>query len=196
MGYVIPPQAIETTRLSGLGRMAEYGKGERIFTKNQEQNFSAFVETGLVYLCAENEQYDRSILSFFRPGDWFSADMLLSIDHGVSYLIAKYPTRLLLFSPEEQARLRQLYPQNSWADRASLAHTYLLQQRTPRQRLMAFFREEARRQGSTHLHLPLPLADLADYLAVDRAAMTRELTRMKQSHLVDGQRRDWEIVGV
>lgn len=68
MGYVIPPQAIETTRLSGLGRMAEYGKGERIFTKNQEQNFSAFVETGLVYLCAENEQYDRSILSFFRPG--------------------------------------------------------------------------------------------------------------------------------
>ena len=82
MGYVIPPQAIETTRLSGLGRMAEYGKGERIFTKKQEQNFSAFVETGLVYLCAENEQYNRSILSFFRPGDWFSADMLLPIDHG------------------------------------------------------------------------------------------------------------------
>ena len=156
MGYVIPPQAIETTRLSGLGRMAEYGKGERIFTKNQEQNFSAFVETGLVYLCAENEQYNRSILSFFRPGDWVSADMLLPIDHGVSYLIAKYPTRLLLFSPEEQARLRQLYPQDSEADRASLAHTYLLQQRTPRQRLMVFFREEARRQGSTQLHLPLP----------------------------------------
>ena len=31
----------------------------------------------ILALCAENEQYNRSILSFFRPGDWFGADMLL-----------------------------------------------------------------------------------------------------------------------
>ena len=101
MGYGNQPGNVVETALPGLGRLAAFVKGERIFTKNREQIFFARVETGLVYLCAENERYDRSILRFFRPGDWFSGDMLLQIPHGVSYLMAKYSTTLRVFSPEE-----------------------------------------------------------------------------------------------
>lgn len=71
----------------------------------------------------------------------------------------------------------------------------MLQQRTPRQRLLAFFRWEAERQGGEKdIRLPLPQTDLADYLGVDRAAMARELTRMKQEGLLSGARRTWTLL--
>ena len=194
MGYGNQPGNVVETALPGLGRLAAFVKGERIFTKNREQIFFARVETGLVYLCAENERYDRSILRFFRPGDWFSGDMLLQIPHGVSYLMAKYSTTLRVFSPEEMEDRLTMHRAYLAAEQAGLAYAYLLQQRTPRQRLLLFFAEEARRQEKTALHLPLPLVDLADYLAVDRAAMTRELGRMKKEGLVSGQRQDWTLL--
>ena len=202
MGYAFLPQDVEMLAASAFARREEYVKGQRIFTKKPSENFSALVTEGLVYLCAEDEDYCRSILRFFRPGDVFHGEMLLPLRHGVCYLMAKYPTRALVFSHQAALRacagstetLGRLARAVSRQEGESLSYAYLLQQRSPRQRLLTFFRMEARRQGSLSLTLPLPLSDLADYLAVDRASMMRELTRMKEEGLVAGQRREWTLL--
>ncbi len=177
------------------------GKGERIFPKHAGRNTMAVVREGLVYLCAENERYARSIVGFFVPGEMMDAAMLLPLRHGVSYFMAKYPARLTVFSREELMQAVSARPQAAALLGERLAamaqgwmwHDYMLQQRGIRQRLLAFFRREAERQGSRSLHLPLPQADLAEYLGVDRAAMARELTRMKQEGMISGARREWTL---
>lgn len=129
--------------------------------------------------------------------------MLLSLRHGVCYFTTKYAGRLTVFSRKDLLRAAAVQPQamdiwNGALDglaQAWLRHSYMLQQRTPRQRLLAFFRWEAERQGGEKdIRLPLPQTDLADYLGVDRAAMARELTRMKQEGLLSGARRTWTLL--
>ena len=189
--------------LAGYGRSVACGKGERIFAKHGGEDTMALVQEGLVYLCAENERYARGILAFFRPGDWMDTSMRLSLRHGVCYFTTKYAGRLTVFSRKDLLRAAAVQPQamdiwNGTLDglaQAWLRHSYILQQRTPRQRLLAFFRWEAERQGGEKdIRLPLPQADLADYLGVDRAAMARELTRMKQEGLLSGARRTWTLL--
>lgn len=189
--------------LAGYGRSVACRKGERIFPKHGGEETMALVQEGLVYLCAENERYARGILAFFRPGDWMDTSMLLSLRHGVCYFTTKYAGRLTVFSRKDLLRAAAVQPQamdiwNGALDelaQAWLRHSYMLQQRTPRQRLLAFFRWEAERQGGEKdIRLPLPQTDLADYLGVDRAAMARELTRMKQEGLLSGARRTWTLL--
>ncbi len=189
--------------LAGYGRSVACGKGERIFAKHGGEDTMALVQEGLVYLCAENERYARGILAFFRPGDWMDTSMLLPLRHGVCYFTTKYAGRLTVFSRKDLLRAAAVQPQamdiwNGALDglaQAWLRHSYMLQQRTPRQRLLAFFRWEAERQGGEKdIRLPLPQTDLADYLGVDRAAMARELTRMKQEGLLSGARRTWTLL--
>ena len=189
--------------LAGYGRSGACGKGERIFAKHGGEDTMALVQEGLVYLCAENERYARGILAFFRPGDWMDTSMLLPLRHGVCYFTTKYAGRLTVFSRKDLLRAAAVQPQamdiwNGALDglaQAWLRHSYMLQQRTPRQRLLAFFRWEAERQGGEKdIRLPLPQTDLADYLGVDRAAMARELTRMKQEGLLSGARRTWTLL--
>lgn len=189
--------------LAGYGRSVACGKGERIFAKHGGEDTMALVQEGLVYLCAENERYARGILAFFRPGDWMDTSMRLSLRHGVCYFTTKYAGRLTVFSRKDLLRAAAVQPQamdiwNGTLDglaQAWLRHSYILQQRTPRQRLLAFFRWEAERQGGEKdIRLPFPQADLADYLGVDRAAMARELTRMKQERLLSGARRTWTLL--
>lgn len=186
---------------AGAGRTVRCAKGERIFPKGPEEDSVALVEEGLVYLCAENEQYARGILSFFRPGEVMDAAMLLSLGQGVCYFMAKYPARLAVFHRQEALASMAAHPQaEAWGRRLTqmaqdwMWQGYMLRQRSPRQRLMAFFRREAQRQGGPVLRLPLPQSDLAEFLGVDRAAMARELTRMKREGLLSGSRRDWTLL--
>ena len=48
----------------------------------------------------------------------------------------------------------------------------------------------AGRQKSESFTLPFTMVDLADYLSIDRSAMTRELKRMKEEGLIEINRRN------
>ena len=66
-----------------------YEKGESIKTRNKYSDKLCLLKEGLIYLCAENDNFERSILRIIKNGDIFSRSMLLPDNHGVSYLIAK-----------------------------------------------------------------------------------------------------------
>lgn len=61
----------------------------------------------------------------------------------------------------------------------------VLSQRTIRDKLMCFFYQLAAEKHSSSFRLPFTMVDLADYLSIDRSAMTRELKRMKEDHLIE-----------
>ncbi len=60
----------------------------------------------------------------------------------------------------------------------------VLSQRSIREKLMCFFRQISCRSRSASFQLPFTMVDLADYLSVDRSAMTREIRRMKDEGLI------------
>ncbi len=60
----------------------------------------------------------------------------------------------------------------------------ILSRRTTREKLLAYFSQLARETGSRRLRLPFSRQELADYLCVDRSAMTVELMRLRDEGVV------------
>lgn len=53
-----------------------------------------------------------------------------------------------------------------------------------RERLMSYFSEQALEHGSSHFTIPFNRQQLADYLAVNRSAMSNELSKMQDDGLI------------
>ena len=61
----------------------------------------------------------------------------------------------------------------------------VMSKRTIREKVLAFLSLQAQSQNSGYVELPLGRVELADYLCVDRSALTRELAKMKNEGLLD-----------
>lgn len=60
-----------------------------------------------------------------------------------------------------------------------------LTQKTTREKLLSYFSEQALESGRSDFDIPLDRQQLADYLSVDRSAMSTELGRMKKDGLIE-----------
>ena len=68
--------------------------------------------------------------------------------------------------------------------RSICEHLEVLSGRTIRDRLNNYFEILSSKSGSNTFKLPLTMTALADYLSVDRSAMSRELKKMKDEGLI------------
>ena len=60
-----------------------------------------------------------------------------------------------------------------------------ISQRTTRAKLLSYLSAEAQRLGRYEFDIPFSRQQLADYLAVDRSALSAELSRMKKDGLIE-----------
>ena len=68
-----------------------------------------------------------------------------------------------------------------------------LAQRTTRQRLLAYLSEQAQRAGSAEFTIPFNRQQLADFLSVERSAMSAELSRMQAEGLIETERSHFRL---
>lgn len=61
----------------------------------------------------------------------------------------------------------------------------VVSKRTIREKLLAYLSIQAQAQESRYFEIPLGRVELAEYLCVDRSALTRELVKMKEDGLID-----------
>ena len=61
----------------------------------------------------------------------------------------------------------------------------ILTNKTIRNKLLAYFRIMSKKNNSRVIYLPYNYIDLADYLAIDRSAMYRELKNLKEEGLIE-----------
>ena len=74
------------------------------------------------------------------------------------------------------------------------ARVNVLSQRTIREKLINYFYQLSAAAGSKDLLLPYSMTTLADYLCVDRSAMTRELKNMKKDGLISGDGKNIQLL--
>ena len=64
----------------------------------------------------------------------------------------------------------------------------VVSKRTIREKLLAYLSIQAQLQGTRYFEIPLGRVELAEYLCVDRSALTRELAKMQEEGLIDYHR--------
>ncbi len=72
----------------------------------------------------------------------------------------------------------------------------VISKRTLREKIMAYLAQQAQQQGTKYFEIPLRRVELAEYLCADRSALTRELTNMKNAHIIDYDRNVFRLMQI
>lgn len=70
----------------------------------------------------------------------------------------------------------------------------VVSKRTIREKLLAYLSIQAQIQERRYFEIPLGRVELAEYLCVDRSALTRELAKMKEDGLIDYDKNCFRIL--
>ena len=60
-----------------------------------------------------------------------------------------------------------------------------ISKRTTKEKLLAYLSSEAKKAGSNSVIIPFNRQELADFLSVDRSAMSAELCKLRNSGIID-----------
>jgi len=70
----------------------------------------------------------------------------------------------------------------------------VISKRTIREKLSCYLNYEMEKNGAQVFEIPFSRGKLAEYLSVDRSAMSRELSRMRDEGILEFTRRQFEII--
>ena len=66
-------------------------------------------------------------------------------------------------------------------------------QRSTREKLLSYFSGQAQERGSASFAIPFDRQQLADYLSVDRSAMSKELCKMRDEGLLEFSKNSFSL---
>lgn len=187
------------TVLKCLGsREKDFKKGEFIFLAGETAPSVGLMLSGKAQIIKENVFGDSMIISTLKSGDLFGETfacmgqkvmpvsvealenctvLFLDVDRIVHTCGSSCPFHYQLISN----LLRIISVKNEKLNRKM---SYL-SNKTIRTRLEAYFLDQMNSGGSVDFTVPFSLTELAEYLCVDRSAMSRELSHMKKEGILD-----------
>ena len=177
--------------LSPLKR--DYGKGEYIFRSGEHLSSMGLVLCGGVHILKEDYWGNRAILAELGPGQLFgesyacagqpelTVSAVSARDCSVLFLDVK---RILSLCPSACAFHGRLI-QNLVSILAE-KNIYLtdkiehMSQRRLRDKILSYLSDVSKQQGGADFTIPFSRQELADYLSVDRSALSGALCRLRE----------------
>lgn len=187
-------------------RERAYRKGEVILRAGDCVTELGFVEQGSVNIVVNYYWGDSGIfghvtaLSVFAetyaaiPGKELLCDVVAAEDSRVLFLDMRRLTTTCAvgcaFHQRLVHNLLRIFAQKNYGLSARMMHTA---PRSLRVRLLSYLSEQAAVNGSAHFTIPFDRQQLADYLGVDRSAMSNELSKMRRDGLISCRRNEFTL---
>lgn len=190
----------QITHMSEAGMLSvrEFGKRQVLMNQDDDKELIGIMLKGDAFLESMNMEGQRRILDYFQEKESFVRKCFPEMERGVCYVISRCRCQVAFINERKltsnddfhETRAQILEEILMRAQRRAMMHADVLCQRSLRQKLLVYFGYLSRSGGRPFFDLPFSYTDCADYLAVDRSAMMRELGRMKDKGIVtvDGRR--------
>lgn len=200
--------AAEITRVTScLGtRHQSFVPGQILAHVGEPIHAVGLVRQGTVLATTSDTEGNRRVVEVVTPGQVFGEEVLWATTGCASRtMTAAQPGQVLLIGmskilkPEGTlCELRSRVVENLFRimgekNRKLQEHLQVLSHKSLRARLSAFLTQRAMDNESEIFTLTLNRAELAEHLNADRAALSRELSRMKSEGLIDYQRSSFRI---
>jgi len=194
--------------LSCLGaRFQSYKKGEYILREGEYISDIFILVEGKIHIQKDDYWGNRSILSVLSVGEMFGEaysspesgvilnDVVAVEDSSVIF----FDVRRILTTCSSACRFHNMIVQNMFfaisdKNRRLVQKLGHMSGRTTRAKLISYLSEEAKRQGSSAFTVPFNRQQLADYLSVDRSAMSNELCKMRDEGLIRFEKSRFELL--
>ncbi|WP_459130009.1 Crp/Fnr family transcriptional regulator [Guggenheimella bovis] len=153
---------------------------------------------GSLYIQKDDYWGNRSILAEISPGEMFGEAYVAPESGGfLNEVYALTDSKVIAFNVLEllstcqagcsfhQKVIQNLFFTISEKNRKLVQKISHLTKRSTREKLLSYLSEEEKRQGSPTFSIPFNRQELADYLSVDRSAMSSELSKLKREGLIE-----------
>ncbi|HPT77688.1 MAG TPA: Crp/Fnr family transcriptional regulator [Candidatus Atribacteria bacterium] len=184
-----------------------FEKNEFVFRAGDKVRSIGLILSGSVHIVKEDFWGNRTIIAKFEAGGIF----------GEAFSYARIETLPLSVIAAEQSEIMFLDYKRiiSPCEKICPFHNRLVEnmlailakknlmltqkidhitRKTTREKLLSFLSEYAIRAGSNSFTIPFNRQELADYLSVDRSAMSRELSLMRDEGIIRFDRNHFELI--
>ena len=192
---------VEEDILAMLGclqaRKKTFKKGEYILRQGEQLNDITVLVEGNLHVQRDDYWGNRSIISTIGVGEIFG-EAYVGPDSGVllNDVVAVEDSVVLFFDVyriinvcSSACRFHTMVVQNlflaiSEKNRQLIQKLGHMSKRSTREKLISYLSEEAKKQNSGTIEIPFNRQQLADFLSVDRSAMSSELGKMRGEGLI------------
>ncbi len=193
--------------LSCLGaRMKLYEKGEYVFRCGEHLFDIVVLVKGKLHIQRDDYWGNRAILGQIEAGEMFGEayctpesgpllnDVVTLEDSAVIFFDVK---RIITTCPSA-CRFHAMVVQNlffaiSEKNRMLVQKLGHMSKRTTREKLISYLSEEAKNHSSKRFTIPFNRQQLADFLSVDRSAMSNELCKMRDEGLIEFEKNNFTL---
>ena len=184
-----------------------YQEGHIIFLDGQSSARTGFILEGRVKIIKQGSQGDTAILSTVKEGGAFSEVVnVLGLNHSPVSVVSDAESRIVLMdlrkildpSPDlvEASQLLSSNLVMLLAKKSLLLKQKVdvLSKRTIRGKIATYLIHVKKAQPGITLHLNYNREELADFLSVNRSALSRELSKMNQEGIIEFNKNEVRIL--
>lgn len=199
-----------TSMLSCLESKKEYfEKGSYILHMGESLDSVGLILFGKGMIVQEDFWGNRNILSEILPGQIFGEAFACSSKNVLNVNVAAEENSLILWlnvgrilktctaaCEHHSKMIRNLL--SALAQKNLLLNEKLthLGQRKTREKLMSYLSAQAQKSGRQEFEIPFNRQQLADYLSVERSAMSMELSRLKSDGVIDFEKNKFKLLKI
>ena len=196
-----------STMLSCLeARLLTYKKGEYVLRQGEHLSDILVLAEGRLHIQRDDYWGNRSILGHIGVGEIFGEayvapesgtllnDVIAVEDSSVFF----FDVKRVISTCSSACRFHTMVVQNlffaiSEKNRGLVQKLDYMSRRTTREKLISYLSEEAKKQNSASITIPFNRQQLADYLSVDRSAMSNELCKMRDERLLEFEKNRFRL---
>lgn len=193
--------------LSCLGaRLLAYRKGEYVLRQGERLSEILVLVQGSLHVQRDDYWGNRSILGHVGVGEIFgeayaapeSGALLNDVVAVEDSAVCFFDVKRVISTCPSACRFHTIVVQNlffaiSEKNRGLVRKLDHMSRRTTREKLISYLSEEARKQNSADITIPFNRQQLADYLSVDRSAMSSELCKMRREGLLEFEKNRFRL---
>lgn len=184
-------------------------KNEYLLRQGDTVDFVGLVLTGSVNVLKDDYWGNRNIVAVIPPGHTFAesyacvpgAPLSVSAQATQETLILRMNIHRVLTTCPSACAFHARLIENLIALLASknlLMNEKLtyLSQRTTREKLLSYLSASSQRAGNAHFVIPFDRQELADFLSVDRSALSAELSRMQRDGILTYHKNEFTLLSL
>lgn len=188
-------------------RVVTVKKGSAVFHEGQAATNVGIVLSGTVQTVQDDYWGNRSILSMAGPGQLFAEGFACAgVEAMPVSVVATADSQVMLINCSHIMTLchnacqfhnqmvRNLLHSVSQSNLQLNQKIEILSKRTTREKVMAYLLSEAKLQGSNDFQIPYDRQELADYLGVERSAMSAVIGKLRDDGVIQVNRRHFQLL--
>lgn len=187
-----------SSMLSCLGAaLRVYKKGDFVLRQGERLNDIMILVNGNLHIQSDDYWGNRSILGEVSAGEMFgeayaapeSSALLNDVVAVTDSAVVSFDVKRILTTCSSGCRFHGVVVQNlffaiSEKNRKLVQKLGVLSKRSTREKLISYLSEQAKKQNSASFSIPFNRQQLADFLSVDRSAMSNELCKMRDEGML------------